>query len=462
MKILLSFAGLAPRILLGFWIVHFLWKSTDKNTFWVKVFLSAAVGFGFSSLMGFLWIWANLPLAAYAVLESVFAIVLTIWMVYKHWNEWKLVFSVTLKIKVNPAWGVVLLAGVFLFAFNLWMHALQYPHGRPDAWINWNVTARFIHLGGAEWQNTFLRQLDHPDYPLFLAMTNAITWTLTHSSSVWGPITFHFVLSFFTAGLLFAVIHLLRGFRQAVLVTLFFIALPFTVDNGMRQYADLLLSYLILAAGGLSLLYFDQRDYRAALLAGFLVGLAGWTKNEGLMAIIGFTAVWVVAGFRRERPALKNYLLGLTLPLLVILLFKIFLAPPNDLVASKGDMLVKITDITRYTLILREAGFTFWKIGSAPINMIGLIIIYAIWVGRNRTNIAGMWMIGAVILIQLSAYFVIYLLTPRDLAWHLNTSLDRLYSHVFPLALMWAFIWLKSPRELSENTKEEAYHAPHH
>lgn len=450
MKLLLSLAGLAPRILQGFWIVHFLWKSADKNTFWVKVFLSAAVGFGFSSLMGFLWIWANLPLAAYAVLESIFAILLTGWMFYKHWNEWKSFFnSVTLKNKINSVWGIILLAGVFLFAFNLWMYALQYPHGRPDAWINWNVAARFIHFGGTDWQNTFLRQLDHPDYPLFLAMTNAITWTLTRSSSVWGPIAFHFVLSFFTAGLLFAFVHLLRGFRQAVLVMLFFIVLPFTVDNGMRQYADLLLSYLILAAGGFTLLYFNQRDNRTALLAGFLVGLAGWTKNEGLVTIVGFTAVWVVVGFRRERPALKNYLLGLVFPLIVVILFKLFLAPPNDLIASKGDMLDKITDIGRYTLILREAGFTFWKIGSVPVNMIGLIIIYAILVGRGRANFAGMWMIGVVILIQLSAYFIIYLLTPHDLTWHLNTSLDRLYSHVFPLALLWVFIWLKSPRELS-------------
>ena len=451
MKLVLSFAGLIPRILLGFWIIYFLWKSADKNTFWVRVFLSASMGFGLSSLMGFLWLWASLPLAVYATLESIIVILLTGWMFYyKHWNEWRNVLQfTTLKNKINIIWALILIAGVFLFAFNLWMYALQYPHGRPDAWINWNVVARFIHLGGADWQNTFFRQLDHPDYPLFMAMTNAITWTLTRSSSIWGPIAFHFILSFFTAGLLFAFVHLYRGFRQASLAALFFISLSFTIDNSMRQYADLLLSYLILAAGGLSLLYFNQRDNRAALLAGFLVGLAGWTKNEGLVTIVGFTAVWTVIGFRSERTALKNYLLGLTLPLIVIVLFKLFLAPSNDLIASQGNMLDKIADIARYTLILRETGFTLWNIGSSPVNMIGLIIAYAVLVGRARENFAGMWVIGAVIMIQLSAYFIIYLLTPRDLAWHLNTSLDRLYSHVFPLVLLWVFIWLKSPREFS-------------
>jgi hypothetical protein len=57
-------------------------------------------------------------------------------------------------------------------------------------------------------------------------------------------------------------------------------------------------------------------------------------------------------------------------------------------------------------------------------------------------------LIVTVIGFQLAVYFGIYLLTPLDLDYHLRTSLDRLYMHVLPLALLGIFLWLKSPQEL--------------
>ena len=456
MDILLSFAALIPHILIGYWIVHFLWGSTDKDLFLIKVFLSTAVGLGFSSLMGFLWIWAGLPLALFAILEIVAVVALTAWMFYMNWGQWKATFDFSaFKEKINYPWGMVLIAGAVLFAINLWIYSLQYPHGRPDAWINWNVVARFIYLGGPNWQNTFYRLWDHPDYPLFLAIPNAITWIIVRSPSTWGPIAFHSVFSFFAAGLLFSFMYLFRGFAQASLAAVLFVSLPFTIDNSMRQYADLPLSYFILGAGGLALLCFNRKDKGAAILSGLLAGLAGWTKNEGLVAIAGFTVIWAGIGFFKQRSAFKDYLLGLAFPLVVIVLFKLFLAPSNDLLASDVVIFEKITDAGRYVLILREAGFTLWNIGESSINIVGLIIIYAVLVGRSKTNVSGMWLIGSLIFIQLFAYFMIYLLTPYDLTWHLNTSLSRLYSHVIPLALLWMFIWLKSPQELPFLTKEE-------
>jgi uncharacterized membrane protein len=37
----------------------------------------------------------------------------------------------------------------------------------------------------------------------------------------------------------------------------------------------------------------------------------------------------------------------------------------------------------------------------------------------------------------LIVYFIIYLLSPYDLTWHLSTSLSRIFQHVYP-----AFIYL--------------------
>ena len=446
MTLFLSFAALLPRLLLGFCIVHFIWGAMDGKSLFVKVFLSAGIGFGISSLFGFLWIWLGLPLTVYVILESAVAVALTGWIFYKNRTEFHIP---KMTDKTNFIWGLILAVSVLLFAINLALYSLQFPHGRPDAWINWNVAARFIYLGGADWQATFLRQWDHPDYPLFMALTNAITWVFTGNTSTWGPIAFHFIISLFTAGSLFALVNYFRDFKQASVATVLFVSLPFIVDQSMRQYADLLLAYLILAAGGLTLLYVQTKESRLAILAGVLIGLGGWAKNEGLAAIAGFTFVWILITLRTERSAFKRYMFGLAFPLLVTVLFKLFLAPSNDLLSVQGNPFDKLLDIQRYAVILREAGIMLWRLGGTPIPLIGFIILTALLVGRSVNRIPGAWTFGVLIVFQLAAYFGIFLLTPNDLTWHLNTSLDRLYLHVFPLALLWLFLWLRSPQEFS-------------
>ena len=233
----------------------------------------------------------------------------------------------------------------------------------------------------------------------------------------------------------------------------------------------MLLASLILAAGGLMLLYFQTKERPLALLSGLSIGLAGWTKNEGLVAVVGFTLVWLLmilksangvdsptenprefaakALLKENSKALGYYVAGLAFPIIVVILFKIFLAPPNDLLSQQGNLFDKLLDIERYTTILKQALVTLWNLGDAPLSFFGIIILTAIILGRSSQRVPGLWIIPVFVGIQLAAYFGTFLVTPQDLPWHLSTSLDRLYLHVFPLALCWFFLWLRSPEELS-------------
>jgi hypothetical protein len=370
-----------------------------------------------------------------------------IWLLFKNHH---LLRMPQIPVKQEFLWLSILVAGALFFILNLMLYGLQYPHGRPDAWINWNVVARFIYLGDADWQATFLRQWDHPDYPLLMAVTHAITWVFAREATTWGPIAFHFVISFFTMGLLFALVHYFRDFKQAVLAVVIFASHPFLIDQGMRQYADMLLAYLILAAGGLGLLYVQKKDMRLAILAGLFVGLSGWAKNEGLAAIAAFSVVWVWIALRAERTAFKHFILGSAFPLLITVFFKLFLAPSNDLIsAQQSGSFEKLLDVERYILIFQKAGAMLWNLGDAPISLFGLIILLALIMGRSANRTSGTWTIAIPIGLQAVVYFMIYLLTPLDLTYHLNTSADRLYMHVLPLAFLWLFTWIRSPQETS-------------
>lgn len=445
MNVLFALLSLMLRLLLGFTILQ---RIGIRNNL-LKISLSPAVGFGVSSLFAFLWLWAGLPLTIYVILEIVLTLTFTIWAFLPLRNRtFNHIRLISISGALSPLWLVMLSVSGAIFIVNLMTSAFQSPHGSMDAWMNWNVVSRFIALGGENWQNTFLRALGHPDYPLFMTITNAITWVSLQNNTVWGPIMFHFLLSLFTAGLLFSLISALRDTTQAALVGILFMTPTFIAGRGMSQLADFPLAYLILGAGGVTLLYLKCSQTQYALLAGFLTGLAAWTKNEGLVIVIGFTLVWFILGVQKGWGSFKGYLAGLAFPLAVVLLFKFFLAPTNDLAAGARNIWELATDAGRISLILTRAAKTLWDFDKSPIPLIGLIIAYGFFIGKSRLRPAGLWLLGVVIFIQLSAYFMIYLITPHDLEWHLRTSLGRLYLHVFPLAFLWFFAWIKSPQEL--------------
>lgn len=445
---LLAFLSLVPRLLMGFGFIHLVWRSLEKKHLLIKFFLAAAAGFGLSSLFAFLWIWLGFSLKTYTIIETVFAIALTLWILFRFKGD---LFSALPSLRsgwdVNPVWLILLTFGIAIFVVNLLQYGFQFPHGSMDAWMNWNVVSRFL-VDGDDWRNTFSRSLGHPDYPLFMTLSNAITWVFLKKNSVWGPIAFHIVLALCTAGLLFSLLNVIKDGIQASLAVVLFTTQLFIAEMGMSQLADFPIAYLILGTGGCTLLYVMSAEKRLAILAGFLAGLAAWTKNEGMVVVISGLLIWTIIAFTRERTVIKDYLFGLAFPLAVVFLFKIFLAPSNDIFSADIDLLAKITDWNRYILIFREAGPTIWKPGEAPVSLIGLIMVYGFIVGKSEKRIKGLWTAGMIILIQLSAYFVIYLITPHDLYWHLWTSLSRLYMHILPLAFLLFFVWIKSPQEL--------------
>lgn len=446
MTFLLTCISLYPRILLGFLITNFFWKTTQTKHFLIKFFLIILIGFGFSSLVSFLWMWLSLPLEIYVYIEILLAIVVSIYLIARYYKKinTKMIYVFVRESK-EKLWlflGVISFLG---FATTLTFTGLENPHGGFDAWYNWNIVARFIYRGGSEWQATFLRTLSNPDYPLFVPISIALSWFYIQKETIFAPLVFHFILSLFAVGLLFAFIYAFKGIKQATLAVILFIAQPISI-SGMSQYADFPLSYIILAVGGLTLLYFQAQEKQLALLVGFLTGLAAWTKNEGFIIIISSTMVWIYIGWFYNRLALQNYILGLIFPLGIVILFKIFLAPSNGIISSWQTMLDRILDLDRFILISQKFITTLWSVGGEY--MIILIGIYAVLVGGTNKQNGGLKIIFGMILFQLFAYFAIYLVTPYNVEWHLKTSLSRLYLHVYPLFLLLFFMWLKSPDEL--------------
>jgi hypothetical protein len=243
----------------------------------------------------------------------------------------------------------------------------------------------------------------------------------------------------------------MRDARQATLATIVLLAHSYMAIWAMAQYVDMDLAFYILASAGLMLLSFDVRDAGPPALAGFTTGLAAWTKNEGLAFAALSTAIWLVAA-RADRAAVRNFLAGISFPLLVVGLFKIFLAPANDVLGADQDLPALVLDPTRYEALLRVGALTFRYMDGSPLLVLIGLLLYALALGPARRATPGLAPAVLILLGQLAMYFAVLVITPYSPEWHVRSSIGRLYLQVAPLMLLCAFLWVKSPRELDTGT----------
>jgi hypothetical protein len=181
-------------------------------------------------------------------------------------------------------------------------------------------------------------------------------------------------------------------------------------------------------------------------ISGFMAGLAGWTKNEGML-FITVSVVILFFVFVRTK-SLRSFIyfgLGLAFPVLVILYFK-SITPAGDLFSgSLADILARITDPTRYLLILKSLGSEFLSFGGWPLPLLLFIVpLFFIFGFKPEAEIKGPFRVLSIILaLQLLGYLAIYLITPHDLSWQLGTAFDRNVLQIFPSFLFLFFISLE-------------------
>jgi len=148
---------------------------------------------------------------------------------------------------VMTGFAIALGCALYAAAMRLW----AYPHGDGwDAFSIWNLRARFLFLGGAHWRDGFTASLpwSHPDYPLLLPAAIAHFWVYLGHDAPAVPAVIGFLFTFSTVALLFAALSLFRGRTPAMLGAIALLATPSFIEQGTSQYADVPLSFFILAS----------------------------------------------------------------------------------------------------------------------------------------------------------------------------------------------------------------------
>jgi Dolichyl-phosphate-mannose-protein mannosyltransferase len=458
---------------LGFALVSTAWtRAASPAERMLKFFLSAGYGLGAFSIL-FLVLRALGSASVPTIDVLAFAVLLIGWLLRRRLVPAATVLSAAdydfprwLRSSLTAGFGAALCAALACAV----RRTIAYPNGEGwDAFAIWNLHARFLFRGGAGWREGFSAFIpwSHPDYPLLLPAAVAHFWSYLGHETYVVPSIIGLVFTISTVGVLFSALMILRGRNVAMLGGLALMATPSFIEQGTSQYADVPLSLFILATVVMLCLgdasVGDSRPPAGWIaLAGLAAGFAAWTKNEGLLFLcsLWFARFLMLARSKRmgraggsvAQPRSFTLLFVCALPvLLIILWFKRFIAPPGDLFVYSASTFHKITDLARYRAIGKWFGKQFFRFGHwvwvpGTLLVVGIFLAFRRWGSQNRGDSVpagpgtGFGLSVVALTITLCGYFVIYVITPYDVYWHLRFSLNRLFLQLWPSAIFLCFL----------------------
>lgn len=345
------------------------------------------------------------------------------------------------------ALGFLLLVDVVVFVWE----SVRTPRGNWDAWAIWNLRAHFFYReGGVAWRDGFTEVLgwSHPDYPLLLPASIAGGWKVLGRESRAAPIAIGGFFTFGSAALMTASLAVLRGVRQGLVAAIALAATPVFFVQGAMQCADVPVAFFRLASLAAMAMAMAARDNQRgfAAVAGMAAALDGWAKNEGLLWFGAFLISLVVLARWRLMAA---FLAGALPALAPIALFKACVATSSDIfgAAGRAGMMTRALDISRYTLIAREAIRHVWSFGPLIVSPFVLLAVYLFVTGRHE-GVRDREVVRAgtaALLLTAAGYFLIYLLRDLDLRWLLDTSADRLLVQLWPGVVFLVMLSARAP-----------------
>lgn len=459
--------GATLCLISGYLVVASLWPqmAASKLEWPLKLPLAAAFGLGIFSIT---FLLERLAAVTHIWLADSFVMAL-LFALYRlrHARPRETCEIFTIPDLTFPGWlGHILKASFALSILSAAYAAISgaLAHLQGDGWdafAIWNLRARFLFLSGTNWRDAFspLIPWSHPDYPLLVPAAVAHLWTYLRHNSTAVPAIVGLLFASGTIALLFSSLKNLRGPNSAMLAGIALAATPFFVEQASSQYVDIPLSFFFLAA--IALVHLNQQlspeprtmsSFGFLSLAGLSAGFAAWTKNEGLLFLLAFFAAQVESAVTNREmkhawPGRWARLAALTLstvPTLVFIAwFKHSLAPRGDLFADSADMVHKLGTPGRYWIVLQWYGKEFLRFGNwwiVPGTAL-LLVFYALIrkPGARQGNPA---LRSSIITLALTAlgYFVVYVITPRDVYWHLRFSLNRLFLQLWPATVFLFFL----------------------
>jgi hypothetical protein len=431
-------------VLLGCLLVYRFGDFGDLRPRWAAGLLvfgaGTAVGIGLTSVLFFL---ARVALPGVPGVSLWVELALLAWGAYEVYRKGR---PTTDKIASRTFPLNLFLMAALMLALAVVTNAMSgawdaNPFGNWDAWSIWNLRARVLAGGGEFASRAWTTMPDaHPEYPLLVSAFVARCWAFGHSMLTAVPIATSYLFLWALVAMATGGMAVLRSQSLGLLLGLGLLGTPTILHEVPSQYADIPLACYL--AGALVLMLLDR-----PMLAGVLASMAAWTKDEG----IAFLAVLFLATIVFKRGQAMNLAAG-ALPIgILVLVFKTVLVrgAPSILGRSESGLFQKVGDIGRYGKVIAAFASEFADMASGWYHPILPVIALALLLRFDRGNRRDLWFCGGVFVALVLADFSVYIVTPYDLAWHLQTSLGRLFAQLWPCLLLAVFAGLRTPESMA-------------
>lgn len=445
---MISMATITPYLfagIIGFFIVRLI-SSCEKNfPRTLQLIFAAGIGIGVCADITFLSFILFDQLSSFFCLLT--ALTLAILLGFFYFKKYP--FSLN-KINgdkkhfISVAWPIAL---ILLLSFPLIQRAQYYAHGGWDAWSVWNVKAKFLFLGGQNWDNMLQPMMwrSSPHYPLLLPLINVWGWIFTQAPVYYIPQLTAIFFSFLTAWLLYASVKDLTGSKFSLIPVILLISSPFMVLQCISQYCDLIFGFYLLA-GVYCMIKTAQEDSPSfACLTGIFLGLVTFTKGEGLLAagLLGMLSVpyfWIYCSNKKRLDILAAFLLCAFFAATPMLYFKFVYAPNNQTFTNGLTSQINPSTWPRMKAIFM---YYFYELIKPKWNGL-LLVILATLLFHFRALLKKE---KAILTLFLFAYFAIvtfyyFVNTQFEIIWWLNVTWERVIFAVMPVILLLTFLTL--------------------
>jgi hypothetical protein len=310
-----------------------------------------------------------------------------------------------------------------------------------DAWMIWLYKAKIIaaeKLIPPPWVFSSPSGFGHPRYPLLWPMLAAGAFGITgtaddHLARIvpvflwmgWGLMTY--------SALRWKLPRL-----PAVILASLQLSLPAVIQYMTDGDADVMLAVFY---GGMICLIIrlgDETRWSVLTSAALLAAAAAFTKNEGIpLACFGAAMVLVMAAPKGlGRAALMS---GAFLGLIAILLAPWYVwsrqfKPMDEDYPSRLSALTHGENLARLAAIVPALGREALNFrDGGPLWLLLLIVPAIAWRALHCRHIQALW---ALLAAHFLLYAFVYVITPFDLNWLLANSLNRLFVHITPVAIL--------------------------
>ncbi len=430
----------------------------DANAFMFRVSLAVGMGMGFSSGTYFLWrFFVGEPGTVYQICELTFFSALALFWLVRARPKKQSPVALPCESSTATGWyrllGITFVAGLGVVLFGALGFRQNIPLGDCDAYAIWDLRARTIFFGGDQWRDAFSPVYQHTDYPILLPCSNARLWSYLGKDCLWAPWLLGNLFTFAMIGVLAGGMCRLRDRSIGLLAGIVLVGIALSLQKGTAQYAELPLAFFFLSTVLLLVLYnaVDQSSWKILALSGVMAGMAAWTKNEGLLFLVVVPTAYCLVTWRRgcTKKVFREILCWSAgvLPILVpIVIQKVALFTCNDIVKGQSwsASVARLTDPSRYWLIAQ----TYWQLAVSDLGLFVVALpLGFLFLGKTRNRPRGFSFACAVLLLMLAGYFLVFLVTPYNLDWHVKSA-RRLFVQLWPLALLIYFLYVASPEKL--------------